>query len=219
MYEHKGENFLKWDSSKQKWHDFWGELWTKNDTKWDQNGPHPAIVESYKELSDLKLIKKDSFHYEPGCGRAYIGALLAGLGHEALSEDLNSIAIEQARELHSNLKNLVIKEADIFKKDEKEVFDFYWDRAMMSALHPELWPEYVEKVSDLIKDGGFYVGVLFESFNEEVKGPPYDMSFERMWELFAENFSLFSVKTIKCEAEPKFVENELVVVLRRKERV
>jgi len=219
MYELKGENFLKWDSSKQKWHDFWGELWTNNDTKWDQNGPHPAIVESYSELSKLSLIKKDSFHYEPGCGRAYIGALLSGLGYEVLCEDLNSLAVEKAKELHSDAENLTIREADIFQKDEKEVFDCYWDRAMMSALHPELWPEYVEKVSELIKDGGFYIAVLFESFNEDVKGPPYAMSFEKMWELFEENFSLFSAKTIKCEAEPVFVENELVVILRRKERV
>ena len=62
MYELKGENFLKWNSSKQKWHDFWGELWTKNDTKWDQNGPHPAIVESYKELSEIALLGNNMSH-------------------------------------------------------------------------------------------------------------------------------------------------------------
>ena len=52
---------------------------------------------------------------------------------------------------------------------------------MMSALHPNLWSEYVEKVSSLIKDEGFYIAVLFEQFNEDVKGPPYAMSFQRMW--------------------------------------
>ena len=216
MYALMGENFLKWDSSKQKWHDFWAELWANNDTKWDQNGPHSEILECFDELKSLGLVAEDSLHYEPGCGRAYVGAMLASQGYQSISEDLNSIAVDEAKKLHQDIKGLTIRQADFFNKKESEVYDFYWDRAMMSALHPDLWPEYVAKLSSMIKAGGFYVGVLFESFNEEVKGPPYAMSFEKMWEMFGDDFTLFSAKTVKCAAEPIFVENELVVILRKK---
>ena len=112
MYELMGENFLKWDSSKQKWHDFWNGLWVNNQTKWDQNGIHPELVPVIKRLMDLGLIKDVSLHYEPGCGRAYIGAYLARLGYKAVSEDINDIAIDHAKELHKDLESLEINKLD-----------------------------------------------------------------------------------------------------------
>ena len=111
-----GENFLKWDSSKQKWHDFWAELWANNDTKWDQNGPHSEILECFDELKSLGLVAEDSLHYEPGCGRAYVGAMLASQGYQSISEDLNSIAVDEAKKLHQDIKGLTIRQADFFNK-------------------------------------------------------------------------------------------------------
>ena len=90
-----------------------------------------------------------------------------------MSEDLNEIAVK-AKKLYE--ENLEIKKADIFEKQKHQAMIFI-GISNDECSAPNLWSEYVEKVSSLIKDEGFYIAVLFEQFNEDVKRPPYAIVF------------------------------------------
>ena len=57
----------------------------------------PELGLVFKKLLDFNLISQDSVHFEPGCGRAHIGAFLARAGFKAVSEDLNEIAVKEAK--------------------------------------------------------------------------------------------------------------------------
>ncbi len=175
---------------------YWNQRYIKNEIGWDVGRPSTPII-TYINQVDNKLLKI----LIPGAGNAYEAEYIFKKGFK------NVYILDWAEQALQNFKNRCTAfptenciQADFF--DHKTQYDLIIEQTFFCALQPSLRKTYVNKISDLLLDGGKLVGLLF-NIKFEKEGPPFGGSKNEYIELFKPQFDLDIIENCKNSIEPR----------------
>lgn len=177
--------------------EYWNERWLNKETGWDMGHPSPAITEFIDTLTD-----KEKRILIPGCGNAYEAEYLHQKGFKnVVVIDFAPHALKSFSERVPEFptENLVCVNFFEFKAPP---FELIIEQTFFCAIDPAMRPKYVEKMGELLIDGGILTGLLFTEVPNE-NGPPFGGSEEEYKKLFRDNFSIYKMEPCKNSIEPR----------------
>ena len=68
-------------------------------------------------------------------------------------------------------------------------FEIIYERTFLCSMPPSRWPDYANRMADLLSDEGRLIGVFLYA-QQPKSGPPYTLTDEQSQELFERNFRL-----------------------------
>lgn len=176
--------------------EYWQQRYLATDTPWDIGGVSPALKRFIDGLSDssIRILI-------PGAGRAYEAAYLHAKGFDQTFVcDWAPQAFEQLVQTAPDFPEPHMLVADFFSLDLK--VDLILEQTFFCAIHPRQRAQYVQKVHDLLTDGGWIAGLLFDcTFDKE--GPPFGGDREEYTSLFSELFSLVELESAVDSIRPR----------------
>ena len=171
------------DSSDSNQPDFWTVRYAAGKTPWDFGGV-PSALKSFLERSSVPgrtLI--------PGCGSGYEIQAFHAAGYDVSAIDFSPAAVEQAKRVLGVLAKRVIL-GDFFTYDfGQRCFDLIYERTFLCSMTPSRWPEYVDRMVDLLVPGGRLIGVFFYG-PRPPSGPPFPLTDPEANQLFEKHFQL-----------------------------
>ena len=145
---------------------FWDTQYKEGNTGWDVGSITTPLKAYFEQLTDKSLAI-----LIPGAGNAYEAEYLNNLGFTNVTVvDISPTVIDQftARAIGFPKNNIL--NTDFFKLNGQ--FDIIIEQTFFCAITPVLRPKYVKQASDLLKQGGKIVGLMFNApLNQE--HPPY----------------------------------------------
>lgn len=194
--------------------DAWNQRYLESNTPWDLAGPTPELV----RLIGEKFFPPKSVALVPGGGRGHDAILLAQAGVEVDLVDFAPLALEQALALsaHAATKIFVYRQ-DFFALPTLPYFrgryDFLFEYTFFCAIDPSRRAEYVKAVAQLLKTGGYLVGMFFPLVSDK-EGPPFVVSQAEVEELFRPYFEI-QIEKPRVSVKPR-AEREFLGIFRRK---
>jgi SAM-dependent methyltransferase len=192
--------------------DFWQDRYDTGNTPWDLGGPSPHF--------EALLARKPEFltpgHMAVfGAGRGHDAALFAKAGFEVVGFDYAPGAIDSARQRYGALAQF--EQVDIFALSKPESpwakqFDYILEHTCFCAIHPTERMLYVKSVLNLLKPGGYLLGIFWEHGNPD--GPPYSTTEQDLHDRFGADFDIISNEPQVPASDRSGVER--LVILRRK---
>ena len=171
------------NSSDSNQPDFWTIRYAAGKTPWDFGGV-PSALKSFLERSSAPgrvLI--------PGCGSGYEIQAFHAAGYDVSAIDFSPAAVEQAKRVLGVLAERVIL-GDFFTHDFGERrFDLIYERTFLCSMTPSRWPEYVNRMADLLSPGGRLIGVFLYG-QKPSSGPPFPLTEPEAEQLFKKHFEL-----------------------------
>ena len=159
--------------------DFWTVRYAAGKTPWDFGGV-PSALKSFLERSSVPgrvLI--------PGCGSGYEIQAFHAAGYDVSAIDFSPAAVEQAKRVLGVLAGRVIF-GDFFTHDIGERrFDLIYERTFLCSMTPSRWPEYVNRMGELLSPGGRLIGVFLYG-QKSSSGPPFPLTEPEAEQLFKE---------------------------------
>jgi SAM-dependent methyltransferase len=78
---------------------------------------------------------------------------------------------------------------DFFTHDfGQQRFDLIYERTFLCSMTPDRWPEYVNRMADLLLPGGRLIGVFL--YGDRSSGPPFPLTEPEADQLFKKRFQL-----------------------------
>ena len=177
--------------------DYWNNRYANQQTNWDLG----VIAAPLKEYAD-QLKDKDIAILIPGCGHAHEAEYLLEQGFKNLT--LIDIAPAPVQAVSKKFEKFIGKQLQIINGDFFELqqkFDLIIEQTFFCALQPDLRESYVEKMFDLLQDGGKLVGVLF---NREFEGgPPFGGSKIEYEQLLEKRFKIKTMEDCQNSIVPR----------------
>ncbi len=175
--------------------DYWNQRYETEQTGWDIGYSNPALIEFV-----LSGVSKDAKILIPGLGNGYEMEDLWKKGYKQVyGMDLSNLAkgnflnrVEDFPEDHYLV-------GDFFKLDQQ--FDLILEQTFFCALDPKLRPEYVKKMSEVLKPGGILAGVMFNF--EKFDGPPFGGSEAEYRRLFEGKFDIAKLEDCRNSIGPR----------------
>lgn len=171
------------DSSDSNRPDFWTVRYAAGKTPWDFGGV-PSALKSFLERSSNPgriLI--------PGCGSGYELQAFHAAGYDVSAIDFSPAAVDQARRVLGSLAERVIL-GDFFTHDfGQRRFDLIYERTFLCSMSPSRWPDYVNRMADLLLPGGKLIGVFLYRQHSS-SGPPFPLTEPEAEQLFNKRFKL-----------------------------
>ncbi len=170
------------DSSDSNQPDFWTVRYTAGKTPWDFGGV-PSALKSFLERSSVRgriLI--------PGCGSGYEVQVFDAAGYDVSAIDFSPAAVDRAKRIVGVLAERVIL-GDFFTHDFGRQFDLIYERTFLCSMAPSRWPEYVNRMADLLVTGGRLIGVFLYG-QRSSSGPPFPLTDAEAEQLFKNRFQL-----------------------------
>jgi SAM-dependent methyltransferase len=171
------------NSSDSNQPDFWTVRYRDGKTPWDFGGV-PSALKSFLERSSLParvLI--------PGCGSGYEVQAFHAAGYDVSAIDFSPAAVEQAKRVLGSLAERVIL-GDFFTHDfGQRRFDLIYERTFLCSMTPSRWPDYVNRMSDLLLPAGKLVGVFLYG-QKPPSDPPFPLTEPEAKQLFEKRFEL-----------------------------
>jgi SAM-dependent methyltransferase len=143
--------------------EFWEKRYLDKTTPWDFRGVPPTLT------TYLQRDHTPGSVLIPGCGFGYEVTAFHAARWQTLAFDFSPAAVEQAKEKLGPLAHLV-RHADFFADELGGAYDIIYERTFLCAIAPKLWPNYVERIRQLLRPGGVLAGLFF--YGEEEDGPP-----------------------------------------------
>jgi len=163
--------------------DFWTVRYAAGKTPWDFGGV-PSALKSFLERSSVRgrvLI--------PGCGSGYEIQAFHAAGYDVSAIDFSPAAVEQAKRVLGVLAERVIL-GDFFTQDfGARRFDLIYERTFLCSMTPSRWPEYVNRMGELLSPGGRLIGVFLYG-QKPSSGPPFPLTEPEAEQLFTKHFQL-----------------------------
>jgi SAM-dependent methyltransferase len=163
--------------------DFWTIRYATGRTPWDFGGV-PAALKSFLARSSAPgrvLI--------PGCGSGYEVQTFHTAGYDVTAIDFSPAAYDQAKRVLGVLAERVIL-GDFFTHDfGQRRFDLIYERTFLCSMPPSRWPDYANRMSDLLSTGGRLIGVFLYA-QQPTPGPPYSLTDKQAQDLFQRHFRL-----------------------------
>jgi SAM-dependent methyltransferase len=158
--------------------DFWTTRYAAGKTPWDFGGV-PAVLKSFLARSSVPMRV-----LIPGCGSGYEVQAFHAAGYDVTAIDFSPAAIDQAERFLGVLAERVIL-GDFFTHDFGQCrFDLIYERTFLCSMAPSRWPDYVNRMADLMLPGGRLIGVFLYG-QPSMSGPPFpltDIDAERLFE-------------------------------------
>jgi SAM-dependent methyltransferase len=171
------------NSSDSNQPDFWTVRYVAGKTPWDFGGV-PLALKSFLERScgpGRVLI--------PGCGTGYEVQAFQAAGYEVSAIDFSPAAVEQAKRVLGILGDRVLC-GDFFTHDFGNLrFDLIYERTFLCSMTPNQWPEYVNRMADLLSVKGKLIGVFLYG-QRSASGPPFPLTVMDAEQLFNKRFQL-----------------------------
>ncbi len=148
-----------------------------------------------RELDERKIIANGGKKFlDLGTGPATQAIWLAKRGFNVIGSDLSEAAINRARKIYANEKNVNFIVDDILNtKFKSNEFDYIFDRGCFHVLLPRDRKEYINKIKKILKDNGILFLKCF-SDKEPMQEGPYKFSQDEIRDLFSESFKIDSIK-------------------------
>jgi hypothetical protein len=191
---------------------FWDERYRAGFTPWDARGVPPALVR-FVEASDpgRRVLV-------PGCGSAYEAGFLHARGFDVSAIDIAPEALACARAvLGDAVADRVLRQADFFALDAE--FDWIYERALLCALPPRLWPDYAAAAGRLLRPGASLAGFFYidDAAAEPRRGPPFAAQRAELDRLFAPAFDCVAAEPVPAaDSLPVFARHEHWMVWQRR---
>lgn len=184
--------------------EFWTKSYIESKTGWDIGFPSPPLIEYCKQ------IPRETRILIPGGGNAHEWLALRDLGFENTHVlDLSPYPITQLKERFPDDEKLFMV-GDFFSHEEH--YDLVLEQTFFCALDPSLRTDYIQKMKEVISDGGALAGVLFRTEFERV-GPPFGGNEDEYRSLFSEEFYLETMEPCR-NSIPERMGNELFFIAR-----
>ena len=163
--------------------DFWTVRYTAGKTPWDFGGV-PSALKSF-----LERFAVPGRVMIPGCGSGYEVQAFHAAGYEVSAIDFSPAAVDQAKRVLGILAERIIW-GDFFSYDFGERrFDLIYERTFLCSMAPSRWPEYVNRMADLLLPGGRLIGVFLYG-QRPSSGPPFPITDAEANKLFKKHFQL-----------------------------
>ncbi|HAO78259.1 MAG TPA: SAM-dependent methyltransferase [Verrucomicrobia subdivision 3 bacterium] len=187
--------------------EFWDSRYRAGKMPWDFGGIPAALAAYLKTTTPRRALI-------PGCGSGYEVRAFHEHGWDVLATDYSPAAIERARQVLGALADKVVL-ADFFAHDfGRQKFDVIYERTFLCSLPPEIWPQYAQRMAELLADGGELIGLFF--YGQEDEPPPYPLTEKEAQELFSKH-SPHIVDEPVSDSLPLFAGRERWQVWRRKQ--
>lgn len=180
--------------------EFWDTRFRGGVTPWDAGGVPLRLREWLRQRTQPMRV------LIPGAGTGYEAGYFGERGHDVVAIDFSDGAIEAAR-------HRVVK-ADFFTYPATG-FDLVYERAFLCALPRRLWPQWAQRMAQLVRSGGELAGFFYLDDNE--RGPPFGTSRGELADLRARAFDLEEEADIAAEQSlPVFKGKEIWQVWKRR---
>lgn len=182
---------------------YWSTRYQQGQIGWDIGDVSTPIKEYIDQLTD-----KDISILIPGAGNAYEAEYLWNSGFR------NITVVDLAQEPLNNLQSRIpdfdsgnLIQGDFFDLDQ--TFDLVIEQTFFCALVPSLRKAYTEKMSEVVKEEGKLVGLLFNIplFDDH---PPFGGHKKDYLPLFSERFKVKVMETA-CNSVMPRAGNELFI--------
>ena len=188
------------NSSDSNQPDFWTVRYATGKTPWDFGGV-PSALKSFLERSSVPgrvLI--------PGCGSGYEVQAFHAAGYDVSAIDFSPAAVEQAKRVLGSLAERVIL-GDFFTYDfGQRRFELIYERTFLCSMTPSRWPDYVNRMADLLLPAGKLFGVFLYG-QRSSSGPPFPLTEPEAKQLFKKRFHLLRSEAM-TDSLPLFREME-----------
>jgi ubiquinone/menaquinone biosynthesis C-methylase UbiE len=169
--------------------EFWSCRYEAGKTPWDFGGV-PAALNSF--LSGAAGSGKVLI---PGCGSSYEVRAFHDAGYDVTAIDFSPAAVEQAKKVLGSLAERVIL-GNFFTHDfGQRRFDLIYERTFLCSLPPARWPDYVNRMADLLSPRGRLIGLFL--YGQEPEPPPYPLTDAQAEALFEKHFRLVRSEMVK----------------------
>lgn len=188
--------------------EYWNKTYETNRIGWDIGYVSTPLKDYFDQLRD-----KSIRILIPGAGNAYEAEYLWKQGFENVFVlDFSQAAIQSflTRVPDFPKSNILIE--DFFQHKEK--YDLVVEQAFLTSILPSQRKQYAAKTAELLKQGGKFMGLVFNHvFNFE--GPPYGGTAEEYQQLFSPYYHFKVFETAHNSIKPR-KDRELFFVLVKK---
>ncbi len=181
---------------------YWDSRWQNAETSWDLRQPSPSLM-AYAE--QIPPDHRDLAVLIPGCGNGYEALYLLENGFTNLTMlDIAPTAITALRERLDAAfptwpAHLQLWCGDFFEHQGQ--YDLILEQTFFCALPPDLRPEYVLKMKDLLRPGGKLAGLWFNRHFEG--GPPFGGHTTDYTALFSPHFKIITLSPAYNSIPPR----------------
>jgi len=190
--------------------DFWIERWDNNKTGFHQQQVNPYLKYFYGDKGPAVEQREKLKVFVPLSGKSKDMLWLSQNGYEVFAVECSERAVKDffeenalnykfaAKDQHalyqsSELPALIeILQGDFFALQSEVLDDItdIFDRASLVALPVEMRALYANKMAELQKPGVRTLLVTLTFDPEEMNGPPFSVTEEEVFDLYAEKFSI-----------------------------
>ena len=177
--------------------EYWEGRYAMENLGWDIGTVSPPLRAYIDQLS-----QKDMRILVPGAGFGYEAIYLFEKGFK--NTYVVDIAEKPLKEIQANCPDFPkdqLIHADFFELEFKE-FDLVLEQTFFCALLPQLRAAYVEKMHDILKDGGKLAGLFFD-FPLTESGPPFGGSKADYRALFESKFRIRTLERAFNSIDPR----------------
>jgi len=187
---------------------YWDSLYNEQSTGWDIGYVSTPLKEYFDQLKN-----KNIRILIPGAGRAWEAEYLYKLGFKnTFVLDFSQQAILEFKTRCPWFPEKQIIFEDFFEHNKQ--YDLFVEQTFFSSLLPKQRQAYVKQSYQILKDGGSYVGILFNhEFN--FTGPPFGGSPNEYRKLFEAHFDFNIFETANNSIAPR-KGREIFTLLRKK---
>ena len=206
--------------------EYWINRWSQNQTGFHLKGVNPLLTQFWPPIAELNERPGIGGRVlVPLCGKSEDLMWLAEEEHEVVGVELSLLAakafaaeqgivLTETHEppftvLRGDKVTYYIGDFFDFTPEIGGRFDFFYDRAALIALPPEMRPRYVEQIRSLVgkEARGLLIGLEYDP--SQMHGPPFTVPEAEVRELF-KAFECEKLLEYDClEQEPKFKERGL----------
>mgnify|MGYP003120452114 CR=1 FL=1 len=145
---------------------YWDNRYKQHTDVWDLGEVSPVIKAYFDQIANksLRILI-------PGGGNSYEAEYLFNTGFLNVHVvDFSKTALQNIKSRVPNFPDSQLIHADFFELDM--TFDSIVEQTFFCALNPNLRTDYVQKMYQLLADGGLLIGVLFKLPIDNI-GPPF----------------------------------------------
>ncbi|SET31450.1 thiopurine S-methyltransferase [Thalassotalea agarivorans] len=178
---------------------FWHDVWHRDSLGFHQDTVHPLLSQQLtKYLPDA-----NSHILVPLCGKS-LDMLFLAQRHQVTGIELSDIAcrdffkenkLAYSTDNHGPFKRyssekIVLLQGDFFEAGRQWLsgdfpqYNYVYDRAALIALPKHMQQDYVDKLIQLLQPGDQILLITLEYPDNELQGPPFSVTEERVSELF-----------------------------------
>ena len=188
--------------------DFWNSRYEAGQMPWEFTGVPADLQQFLKQKTKGSAAAIRGRVLIPGCGSGHEIRAFLDAGFEVVAIDFAAKAVERAKKLAGPAYASHIVLGDFFAYDLPAMsFDYIYERTFLCSLTPDRREAYRNRVSVLLKPGGYLIGYFYYQIPVLANGPPFGFAWGTADELFARHFILTKDKSV-ADSLPLFAGRE-----------